>query len=183
MIVVVAGVSGSGKTTVGGLLATRLGWPFTDGDQLHPASNVAKMASGLPLTDDDRLPWLRAIAAEMDSRIDVGQSAVLACSALKRAYRDLLVGGRVTVGIAFLIIDRDVAARRLAARHGHFFDPKLLDSQFADLEPPTADEAAVVVVPAADRPQVTADLLASRLGLAGALDPPGTSASSTSPGR
>ena len=136
MIVVVAGVSGSGKSTVGALLAGRLGWPFTDGDMLHPEANVAKMERGEPLTDADRMPWLRAIAACMDERIAAGEPALVACSALKRSYRDLLLSGRPDARIAFLEISMDTAARRLAARHGHFFDPDLLGSQFADLELP-----------------------------------------------
>ena len=168
MIVIVAGVSGSGKSTVGALLAGRLGWPFTDGDLLHPDANVAKMARGEPLTDEDRMPWLQAIGASMDERIAAGQPAILACSALKRRYRDLLMAGRPAARIAFLQIDRDVAARRLADRHGHFFDPHLLGSQFADLEPPAPDETAVLVVPVQDQPHVTADEIVRRLDLSGA---------------
>lgn len=167
LVVVLAGVSGSGKTTVGALLAGRLGWPFTDGDQMHPAANIAKMASGMPLTDQDRLPWLRAIAGWMDEQISAGRPALMACSALKRGYRDMLADQRPAVQMAFLQIDRDVAARRLAARHGHFFDPGLLDSQFADLEPPAPDEAAVVVVHSRDRPEATADEIVRCLDLAG----------------
>ena len=168
MIVIVAGVSGSGKSTVGALLAGRLGWPFTDGDLLHPDANIAKMARGEPLTDEDRMPWLRAVGESMDQRIAAGQAAILACSALKRRYRDLLLADRPAARIAFLQIDRDVAARRLAGRHGHFFDPDLLDSQFADLEPPAPDETAVLLVPVQDQPQVTADEIVRRLDLDGA---------------
>jgi len=168
VILIVAGVSGSGKSTVGALLARRLGWPFTDGDLLHPDANIAKMARGEPLTDEDRTPWLRAIGASMDERITAGQPAILACSALKRRYRDLLLAGRPAARIAFLQIDRDVAATRLAGRHGHFFDPDLLDSQFADLEPPASDETAVLVVPVQDQPRVTADEIVRRLDLSGA---------------
>jgi gluconokinase len=157
VIVILAGVSGSGKSTVGALVAGRLGWPFTDGDMLHPEANIAKMERGDPLTDADRLPWLRAIAAAMDERIAAGEPALIACSALKRRYREMLVAGRPAVRIAFLSIDKDVAARRLAGRHGHFFDPALLDSQFADLDPPGPDEAAVVVVPVTDSADGTAD--------------------------
>ncbi len=155
MIVIVAGVSGSGKTTVGALLAGRLGWPFTDGDMLHPDANIAKMERGEPLTDADRMPWLRAIAAAMDERIAVAERAVIACSALKRRYREMLLDGRPAARIAFLRIDRDVAARRLAGRHGHFFDPYLLNSQFADLELPEAGEQSVVVVPVCDSAEET----------------------------
>ena len=157
MIVIVAGVSGSGKSTVGALLAGRLRWPFTDGDLLHPDANVAKMRRGEPLTDEDRMPWLRSVGACMDERIAAGQSALIACSALKRRYRDVLLAGRPEARLALLWIDRDVAARRLAGRHGHFFDPALLDSQLADLEEPGPDEAAVVVVPVSDSADETAD--------------------------
>ncbi len=170
MIVIVAGVSGSGKSTVGALLAGRLGWPFTDGDLMHPEANIAKMARGEPLTDEDRMPWLRAIGECMDERIAADRPVILACSALKRRYRDLLLADRPTARIAFLQLDREVAARRLAGRHGHFFDPDLLDSQFADLEPPAPDETAVLVVPVRDQPQATADEIVRRLDLDGASD-------------
>lgn len=165
MIIIVAGVSGSGKSTVGALLAGRLGWPFSDGDQLHPPANIAKMQRGEPLTDQDRLPWLRAIGECMDEQISAGGSAIVACSALKRSYRDLLLGGRPDATIAFLQIDKEVAARRLAARHGHFFNPALIDSQFADLEPPRPDETGVVVVPVGDRADATAEEIIRRLAL------------------
>jgi carbohydrate kinase (thermoresistant glucokinase family) len=145
MIVVMAGVSGSGKSTVGALLAGRLGWAFADGDSFHPAASVAKMAAGIPLTDDDRWPWLGAIAAWMDERAAAGESGVLACSALKRAYRDALLDGRPAARLVFLDIGHDVDATRLAARHGHFFQAGLLDSQFADLEIPRPPENALVV--------------------------------------
>jgi len=163
--VILAGVSGSGKTTVGKVLAGRLGWPFTDGDLLHPAANIAKMAAGEPLTDEDRAPWLRAIAACLDEWIGARRSALLACSALKRRYRQTLLAGRPAVSIAFLEIDRNTAAQRLATRHGHFFRPELLDSQFADLEPPGPDEPAVIVVAATGGPEVVGDEVLRRLGL------------------
>lgn len=165
VIVIVAGVSGSGKTTVGALLAGHLGWPFTDGDLLHPAANIAKMAGGLPLTDEDRLPWLRAIAGLMDERIGTGASAVIACSALKRAYRDLLLDGRPAARIAFLDVGKDVAVGRLAARHGHFFNPALLASQFADLEMPGPGERAVVIVKVLGRPEDTVGEVIRLLGV------------------
>jgi len=171
VIVILAGVSGCGKSTVGALLAGRFGWPFTDGDLLHPEANIAKMAGGEPLTDEDRMPWLRAIAARLDEWIAAGQPALLACSALKRRYRAMLLDGRAAVRIAFLAIDRDAAARRLAGRHGHFFRPELLDSQFADLEVPGPDEVAVVVVPAGERPDETAAEVVRRLDLNRALGP------------
>ena len=145
MIVVVAGVSGSGKSTVGALLAGRLGWAFADGDSFHPAASVTKMAAGIPLTDEDRWPWLGAIAAWMDERAAAGQSGVVACSALKRAYRDALLDGRPATRLVFLDVGHDADATRLTARHGHFFPPALLDSQFDDLERPEPPESALVV--------------------------------------
>ncbi len=168
MIVVVAGVSGSGKSTICGLLAGSLGWPFMDGDSLHPQANIAKMASGVPLTDEDRMPWLAAIGEWMDGQISAGQPGILACSALKRAYRQMLAGNRPEVVIVLLLVDREVAARRLAARHGHFFDGRLLDSQFADLDPPVPLEPSVLAVETTDRPEQTAAEVLRRLGLAGA---------------
>ena len=165
MILIVAGTSGSGKTTVAALLAGRLGWPFTDGDWLHPQANIAKMTSGVPLTDADRLPWLGAIGAWMDQQDAAGQPAVLACSALKRRYRDLLLSGRPSARMAFLLVGRDEVARRLAARHGHFFAAALLDSQFADLEKPASQEQQVLLVDADGRPEQVADQIARDLDL------------------
>jgi len=140
MIVVVAGVSGSGKTTVGTLLAERLGWIFTDGDGFHPAASVARMRAGQPLTDADRDPWLTAIAAWMDQQIAAGRSAVIACSALRRAYRARLLGGRPAARMVFLMISRDEGETRLTTRPGHFFPAALLDSQLETLELPQPDE-------------------------------------------
>ena len=140
MIVVVAGVAGSGKTTVGQLLAGRLGWMFADGDSFHPAANVAKMRAGIPLTDSDREPWLKAVGSWMDDIIGSGQSAVLACSALKRRYRDELLSGRERAEMAFLVISRADDEARLESRTGHFFTEPLLASQYADLEMPEPDE-------------------------------------------
>jgi len=142
---VVMGVSGSGKSTVADKLAERLGWAFEDGDRFHPASNVAKMSAGQPLTDEDRWPWLQAIAGEIDRVCEAGEHAVIACSALKRAYRDILVHGRNDVRIIFLNGTKNLIAGRLAARKGHFMPPGLLDSQFGTLEPPGADENPVTV--------------------------------------
>jgi gluconokinase len=167
MIVVVAGVSGSGKSTVGALLAGRLGWAFADGDSFHPAANVAKMAAGIPLTDDDRRPWLGAIAAWMDERAAAGDSGVVACSALKRAYRDVLLDGRPAARLVFLDIGHDADMTRLAARHGHFFPARLLDSQFDDLEMPRAPEN-VLVVPADGTPEELVATIIRRLNVADA---------------
>jgi gluconokinase len=145
MIVIVAGVSGSGKTTVGAMLAGRLGWRFSDGDDFHPAANIEKMRAGIPLTDEDRWPWLRAIGTWMDGEIARGEPAVIACSALKRSYRDLLLGGRPGARMIFLTVDREALARRLTARHGHFFPEQLLGTQFDTLEPPQHGEHVLSV--------------------------------------
>jgi gluconokinase len=142
---VVMGVSGSGKSTIADKLAERLGWTYEDGDRFHPASNVAKMSAGQPLTDEDRWPWLQAIADEINRVCRAGEHAVIACSALKRAYRDILVHGRNDVRIVFLKGNQDLIAGRLAARKGHFMPPGLLDSQFGTLEPPGANENPVTV--------------------------------------
>lgn len=143
-IIVVTGVAGSGKTTIGQALADRLGVVFEDGDSLHPAENVEKMARGEPLTDADREPWLRRLEEWMDTQLAAGASGVLACSGLRRAYRERLSKGR-SVRLAFLRVSRDVAAKRLRTRTGHFFREDLLDSQFAALEEPQPDEGVSVV--------------------------------------
>ena len=173
MILIVAGVSGSGKTTVGALLAGRLGWLFADADDFHPAANVAKMRAGIPLTDEDRWPWLRAIAAWMDDAIARGESAVVTCSALKRRYRDVLLAGRPEARLVFLSVDRELLERRLAARHGHFFPQQLLDSQLAALEPVGPDENAVAVaVHAGDSPAATVAAIIAVIWPDGGAGPP-----------
>ncbi|MEU9083601.1 gluconokinase, GntK/IdnK-type [Streptomyces sp. NPDC048357] len=144
-VVLVTGVAGSGKTTVGLLLAERLGWAFQDADDLHTAANRARMAAGEALSDEDRRPWLAAVAAWIDRRIAAGEPAVVACSALKRAYRDQLAGGRPDVRLVHLHGSRQLIRSRLLARHGHFFPARLMDSQFADLQEPAPDEHACVV--------------------------------------
>jgi gluconokinase len=144
-VLVVMGVSGAGKTTIGALLAGRLGWEFADGDWFHPPANVRKMQSGEALSDDDRWPWLEAIAAWVDAKRRLDERAVIACSVLKRSYRDVVIGPRADVRLVFLDGDRALIARRLAARRGHFMPPTLLDSQFSTLEAPAADEDAIVV--------------------------------------
>ena len=142
---VIMGVSGSGKSTIAEALAKRLDWRFADGDKFHPASNVAKMSAGQPLTDEDRWPWLQAIADEIDRLCGKEQPVVVACSALKHAYRNVLVHGREDVRIVFLDGTEALIAGRLAARRGHFMPAGLLTSQFKTLEPPTADERPVTV--------------------------------------
>jgi gluconokinase len=142
---VVMGVSGSGKSTIADKLAERLNWTYEDGDKFHPASNVAKMSAGQPLTDEDRRPWLQAIAEEIDRVCKVGQHAVIACSALKRAYRDILMHGRNDVRLVYLKGTQQLIANRLDQRKGHFMPPGLLASQFKTLEPPDASENPVTV--------------------------------------
>ena len=160
MILIVAGVSGSGKTTVGAMLAGRLGWRFADADDFHPAANVEKMRAGIPLTDEDRRPWLQALTAWMDERIAQGKSAVIACSALKRAYRDVLLGDRPDVQMVFLEVGREELARRLAARQGHFFPEKLLGTQLDTLDPPQPDEHVISVADAGDPADTVASIIA-----------------------
>lgn len=164
-VLVVMGVSGSGKTTVGSLVAGRLGWRYAEADDFHSEANVAKMAAGHPLSDDDRWPWLAAIAAWIDDRIAHREAGVVTCSALKRSYRKVLL--RPEVAFIYLEGSRDLIARRLAARHNHFFKADMLASQLADLEPPAADEPAVTV-PIDGSPDQIADAIMSATGLAGA---------------
>lgn len=158
--VVVMGVSGCGKTTVGERLAALLGWPFDEGDRFHPPANIAKMSAGIPLDDADREPWLAILADRLRANEAAGTSSILACSALKRRYRDLLRAGAPRVRFLHLHGDRAVLAARLAARKHHFFPPDLLDSQFAALEPLGPDEDGVVVDVALDTEAQVAAALA-----------------------
>lgn len=157
-VAVVMGVAGSGKTTIARALARREGWRLVEGDDFHPPANVAKMASGTPLTDEDRWPWLRAIADEIDAIRVRGASAVVTCSALRRAYRDILVGGQPGVVLVYLQGPKELISRRLAARKGHFMPPALLDSQFATLEEPGADERPIVISVASPPDEVAAEV-------------------------
>lgn len=169
-VIVVMGVSGSGKSTVASMLANRLHWTYEDGDWFHPESNVEKMHHGEPLTDQDRLPWLRAIAAWIDNTRQAGNHGIVACSALKRAYRDILVGERRDVRLVFLKGDRELIGRRIAARDDHFMPAALLDSQFAALEEPAADEHPIVVS-IAPHPREIVDAIVEKLGIAEAATP------------
>lgn len=144
-VLVLMGVSGCGKSTTGAALSERLGWPFRDADTFHPPGNVAKMSSGQPLTDDDRRPWLGAIAAWIDERLAAGEAAIVSCSALKRRYRDIIVGTRGGVRLVHLAGTREVIGARLSARRGHFMPASLLTSQFEALEPPGAEERPIVI--------------------------------------
>jgi len=142
---VVMGVSGSGKSTLGLALAKRLGWPFQEGDDLHPAGNIAKMSAGVPLTDADRAPWLAAVGAWIDGCLADGGGGVITCSALKAAYRKTLMQGRPSVRLVYIEADKVVIEQRVAARKNHFMPVSLVASQFADLEPPGMEGAAIVV--------------------------------------
>ncbi|MCO5971523.1 gluconokinase [Actinoallomurus soli] len=160
-IVLIMGVSGSGKTTIGAMLAGRLGWKYAEADDFHPPANVEKMHAGVPLTDEDRWPWLRAIGAWMHEQTG---PAVVTCSALKRKYRDVLRESRSDLHLVYLDGSKELIAARLAARHGHFFPRQLLDSQFADLEIPAPDEDALAV--SIDQPiEAIVEEIHRRLGL------------------
>jgi carbohydrate kinase (thermoresistant glucokinase family) len=144
VIVVVMGVSGSGKSTVAALLAAALGCQFQEGDDLHPPANVEKMRSGTPLTDADRMPWLRKIAEEIDGWRARGECGVVTCSALKRSYRDIIIGDRHDVALVYMKGSRELIHQRMVARHEHFMPVALLDSQFATLDEPTPDEHPII---------------------------------------
>lgn len=149
MVVIVMGVSGAGKTTVGRALAASLGWRFVDADDLHPQSNIAKMAAGVPLTDEDRWPWLWMLSGLIGAALKQGDDVVLACSALKASYRQVLAVDPARVRWVYLDAPREVLAKRLSQRHGHFMPPSLLDSQLATLELPE-DALRVDVTPPPD---------------------------------
>jgi gluconokinase len=172
-VVVVMGVSGSGKSTVARALADRLGCELLEGDDLHPPANVAAMAAGRPLTDAERGPWLTAIGDWIDARAEAGVGAVVTCSALRRSYRDQLRDGRPSVGFCHLTVDPVVLERRMATRSGHFMPASLLRSQLTTLEPLAPDEPGVAV--ASDAPvESVVDDVVRRLDLR--CDPPRSSA-------
>jgi carbohydrate kinase (thermoresistant glucokinase family) len=159
---VVMGVSGSGKTTIAALLAQELGWRFEDGDWFHPKANVEKMEGGTPLSDADRQPWLEAIAAWIEDLRDKGGHGVVACSALKRSYRNILGrAGHDTARFVYLKGDKALIAKRITARHGHFMPPALLESQFATLEEPSADEHPITVSIAGTPREIVNNILAA----------------------
>lgn len=144
-VLVLMGVSGAGKTTTGKRLANLLGWPFRDGDEFHPRTNIEKMACGIALSDEDRAPWLDAIGAWIGECRMAGCGGIVSCSALKRAYRDAIIGERPDVGLVYLKGSRALIGDRLSRRRGHFMPPSLLISQFRTLEEPHPDEHAIVV--------------------------------------
>lgn len=159
--IVVMGVSGSGKSTIGGMLAERLGWVFEDGDAYHPAANVAKMSAGTPLTDADRWPWLAAIAARIGQARDAGRPVVVGCSALKKAYRDALRDGHTDLRFLNLTGAPELIMARQAARQGHFMPPSLLASQFATLEPPDTEADVIDLDIDAEPPGIVAKAIAA----------------------
>jgi gluconokinase len=161
MVIVLMGVAGSGKTTIGKLLSKKLGWKFFDGDDFHPPGNVEKMRSGIPLTDEDRSGWLSALRGVIDRCLREKEPAVLACSALKQSYRNMLHGADDDVRFVFLKGDPTTIASRLGGRKGHFMNPALLQSQFAALEEPQD----AITVDVSRRPEEVVSFIRDRLRL------------------
>ncbi len=162
MIVVLMGVSGSGKTTIGKVLARALGWTFLDADDYHPAANIEKMRKGIPLNDDDRRPWLQALRKRVEEACDRGENIVLACSALKHAYQEYLQREEPEcIHYVYLRGSEELIRQRLAARKGHFMNPNLLHSQFETLEPPEH----AVEVDVTPSPEIIAAEIRRKLGL------------------
>lgn len=157
-VIVVMGVAGAGKTTVGTEIAKRFGYIFADADEFHSPANITKMKAGTPLTDADRQSWLEAIGARIQEWRAKGIGGVVACSALKRAYRDLIIGNRPGIALVYLQGDTDLIRGRVAKRRGHFMPASLLDSQFATLEEPGADEHPIVLDAARPAPELAEDV-------------------------
>ncbi|HYD43117.1 MAG TPA: gluconokinase [Anaeromyxobacter sp.] len=156
---IVIGVAGSGKTTIALELAQRLGCPFADADDFHPTTNVAKMSAGIPLTDEDRWPWLDAIAAWIRARAAAGETAVVTCSALKRAYREILRAASPETRFVHLTGPRELLAARIGGRRGHFMGASMLDSQLAILEPLAADEPGITVDVSPAPPEIVSTIV------------------------
>ncbi len=169
-VLVIMGVSGTGKSTIAGILAGQLGWDLEEGDDLHPPANVAKMASGAPLTDEDRWPWLAKVSGWIADHTTAGIPGIITCSALKRSYRDRMRGPSVV--FVHLTASKEQIGQRLAARRDHFMPQSLLDSQFSTLEPPGDDENTLAVDVGRPPAEVAADII-GRLGL---VPQPGSSA-------
>ncbi len=159
-LTIVMGVSGCGKTTIAAGIARETGWALLEGDAFHPPANIEKMKHGIPLTDEDRWPWLRAIAAKAAELRAQGTSSVVACSALKRSYRDVLMGNRIETNLVYLRGSRALIAERIARRRNHFMPPGLLDSQFATLEEPGPEEDPIVADIDATPEAITAEVMA-----------------------
>ncbi|WP_324290678.1 gluconokinase, GntK/IdnK-type [Arthrobacter sp. H14-L1] len=168
VVLVLMGVSGCGKSTVASLLAGALGWSFEEGDSLHPEANVHKMATGQPLTDDDRWPWLAKVADWVEETLDDGRNGIISCSALKRSYRDAINRRGSGVVFVFLSGSRETIAARLAVRRGHFMPTSLLDSQFADLEEPSPDEPELRINVGPAPGQIAREII-DELGLNGSV--------------
>ena len=164
VVLVIMGVSGSGKSTIAALLAERLGWTFEEGDSLHPTANVEKMAAGIPLTDEDRWPWLAKVADWIDGRLDTGENGIITCSALKRSYRNVVNRRGSGVEFVYLAVSRVELEKRVEHRPGHFMPASLLDSQLDTLEPPALSEPAIEVDASTD-PQLVVDRIMRQLGL------------------
>ena len=158
------GVSGSGKSTIGEELGRRLGWPYEDADAFHPATNIAKLRAGHPLTDDDRRPWLQAVAHEIERACRTRGHIVMACSALKRSHRQILSQGRPNIRFIYLDGTRELIAERLSGRHHPFMPAELLKSQFDALEVPSADENPVIVSIDAPVDRIVSEII-EKLGL------------------
>ena len=165
LVLVLMGVSGCGKSTTGTRLSKLLGWPFRDADSFHPQANVDKMSKGLPLTDEDRQPWLDAIAHWIDERLASNECGIVSCSALKRAYRHVIVGDRADVRLVYLKGDMALIGDRISRRKNHFMPPALLKSQFDALEEPQADERALSV-PIVLSPRRVVESILQQLGIA-----------------
>ena len=165
-VLVIMGVSGSGKSMLAGMLAGRLGWDLAEGDDMHPPANVAKMAAGHPLDDADRWPWLDQIAAWIREHAEAGRPGIITCSALKKSYRDVLRGDHVV--FVDLVGTHDQIAARLTARHGHFMPAGMLDSQIETLEPPSAEEDAIRIDVTASSYEASEQII-SRLHLMGSV--------------
>ena len=159
-VLIIMGVSGCGKTTIAELLSRELGWDYRDGDEFHPKSNVEKMHSGTPLTDDDRWPWLKAIAAWIDEKRQAGAHAIVTCSALKKGYRDILIGPRKDVALIYLKGTEELIAARLSKRKHHFMPKGLLQSQFQTLQEPGPDEHPITVSISPTPEEIVAAILA-----------------------
>jgi carbohydrate kinase (thermoresistant glucokinase family) len=165
MVLVLMGVSGCGKSTTGARLSKLLDWPFRDADSFHPQANIDKMSKGLPLTDEDRRPWLAAIAQWIDERLAAGECGIVSCSALKRDYRRIIVGERAGVRLVYLKGDMELIGDRLSRRRNHFMPPALLRSQFDALEEPQSDERALSV-PISLTPRRVVEAIMQELGIA-----------------